>query len=159
MIVSTSDFKAEARIPALYPLDEFSNSSAVVSEYLQAFIDKYEPLYLYKFFGNDAEAVGELLTYFREGSGDAVKDELLLKLKAPIADYVAYQYFRNETVVNTTIGGVVEQGENGKKESNIHLCTRLWNEMCECGRMIYATVLKSQCPRTEVFEYINAMNL
>ncbi|MDD6581606.1 MAG: hypothetical protein PUF10_02865 [Bacteroidales bacterium] len=159
MIVSTNDFRVEAQIPALFPLEENIPSNSIVSERIQSFIDKYEPIFLYKFFGCDSDKVSEILDYWREGAGNAVYDELLRKLKAPIVNYVAYQYFRNETIVNTTIGGVVEQGENGKKNSSIWLCTKLWNEMCELNRMIYCITLKESCPNTEVFKYVNAMNL
>lgn len=160
MIVGIDDFKVEAQIPGLFPLDEMSPSSSVISERVQSFIDRYEPLFLYKFFGNDTDKVSELMSYYTSMErNDEEKNKLLCALKSPIADYVAYHYFRSETIVNTTIGGVVEQGENGKKSSTIDLCTRLWNDMCEKSRYIYTAIIKKECPNTEVFKYVNAMNL
>lgn len=160
MIVGIDDFKVEAHIPGLFPLDEMSPSSSVISERVQSFIDRYEQLFLYKFFGNEPDRVTELINYFYGTEmDDEEKNKLLCALKSPIADYVAYHYFRSETIVNTTIGGVVEHGENGNKSSTIDLCTRLWNDMCEQSRYIYTAIIKNECPNTEVFKYVNAMNL
>ena len=140
MIVDFNDFIGEIRIPNLFA--ELGTEDAVnlaIQEEFQIFIDKYEPIYMLQFFG-DEETITNLYNYYKlpdEEKTDEVKNELLKSLKSIIPNFIAFYWFRNETIQNTGIGAVIPQGQNSKRINNVDRCVFIWNEMVEKSRLLY----------------------
>jgi len=134
MIVDFNDFRGEIRIPNLFA--ELGTEDAVnlaTQEEFQIFIDKYEPIYLLQFFG-DKDKVTELYDYHNlpdEDKTDEAKNELIKSLKSIIPNFIAFYWFRNETVKNSGIGAVIPQGQNSNRTNNVDRSVFIWNEMVE----------------------------
>lgn len=163
MIITTDDFKGEAGIPGMIPaLGTVGPANEVMRSRVQAFIDRYEPKFLLMFYGGDAEAADALLEYAAKPESARTsrsRNALLEALKEPLARYVAFHFLRHCTVANTTIGGVAQQGENGRRDNTSELTLRLWNGMADDCRDIYSSLIGGSCPQTEIFEHVNALNL
>lgn len=163
MILTIDDFKAEAQIPGLLPsVGTASPNNLVVRERVEAFISKYEPDFLLKFFGGDRERPQELEEYNGrpdEERTDGLLNALTEALKQPLSYYVAFHYLRHGTVTPTRIGGVVMQGENGRVASNSSLCVLLWNQMRGMNIRIYNDLLAEVFPMTEIFRTVTDTNL
>ena len=163
MILTIDDFKAEAQIPGLVPsAGTAAPNNIVVRERVEAFIAKYEPDFLLKFFGGDRERADALEEYCgrpEEERTDERLDALAMALKAPLSHYVAFHYLRHGTVSPTRIGGIVMQGENGRVAGNSSLCVLLWNQMRGMNIGIYNDLLVEAFPMTELFRTVTDTNL
>lgn len=163
MILTISDFKAEAQIPGLLPnVGTAAPNNLVVQERVNGFIEKYEPDFLLKFFGHDmerAEALEEYCGRPAEERTDEQLNALVEAMKAPLSHYVAFHYLRHGTVSPTRIGGIVMQGENGRVAGNSSLCVLLWNQMRGMNIRIYNEILREVFPRTEIFRSVTDTNL
>ena len=162
-ILDLNDFKAESAIPGLLPaVGGIGPANDAVRESVQAFIGKYEPMFLDRFYnGHEAERA-EIEAYAalpEESRKSRSKNRLLGLLKVPLSHYVAFYYFRHCTVRNTPIGGVVLQGENGSRNNTSTICVQLWNQMADLCLAIYAGTFCIAHPDTEVFRHVNDFNL
>ena len=167
MIVEFSDFKGEAMIPDLKPEigTEDPINTATQNE-LQEFIDKYEWEYLLQFLGSE-KAVSELYDYFNfpeEEKTDEEKNNLLKSLKTIIPNFIAFYWFRNETVKNTGIGAVIPQGQNSKRTNNFDRSVKIFNEMVVKSRELFVSYFNCRFPIkrynkvTEEFEIVDIFN-
>ncbi len=163
MILTINDFKAEAQIPGLVTsVGTAGPNNIVVRERVEAFIAKYEPDFLLKFFGGDRERADALEEYCgrpAEEKNDGQLNSLVEALKEPLSHYVAFHYLRHGTVSPTRIGGIVMQGENGRVASNSSLCVLLWNQMRGMNIRIYDDLLAEVFPMTEIFRTVTDTNL
>lgn len=167
MIVEFSDFKAEASIPDLFPeIGTEEEVNTATQRELQVFIDKYEPMYLFQFFGNE-EAVAELYEYFKlpdELQSDKNKNNLIKSLKSIIPNFIAFYWFRNETVQNTGIGGVIPQGQNSKMTNNFDRSVNVFNEMVDESRKLFVKYfnkdfpIKRYCFITKKYKIVDIFN-
>lgn len=162
MIVSFDDFKRESRIPNLYTsvgVDDDVHSA--IQNKVMEFIQYYEPVYLIQFLESEENIkelydYNELEDYQKE---DEEKDNLIKSLKLAISNFVAFHYFRNDTVSNTGIGGVIPQGENSTRVNNIDRMVYLWNQMVYAGREAYIRFFGDKYPNSEIFKTINAFGI
>ena len=163
MIITTDDFRGEANIPGMAPaLGTVGPANEVVRSRVQAFIDRYEPKFLRMFYGGDEGKATALLDY--AGKPEAARtsrsrNALLEALKEPLARYVAFHFLRHCTIANTPIGGVVQQGENGRRDNTSELTLRLWNGMADDCLAVHESLVGGEIPQTEIFEHVNALNL
>jgi hypothetical protein len=141
MLVDFSDFKAEAKIPGLFPVMGTEDLVNAATQYeLNEFIEKYEMEYLLQFFG-DKRLIRKLHKYNdlpKSEKQDKGMNELIQSLKSIIPLFIAFHWFRNETVQNTGIGAVIPQGENSKRTNNVVRSVHIWNEMAEESCKLYA---------------------
>ncbi|MDR1112790.1 MAG: hypothetical protein LBL18_03395 [Bacteroidales bacterium] len=134
MIVSIEDFRNEAKIAGLLPViteapEDYQNK-AIQFEVLQ-YIEKYEPLFLDTLLGD--EVASDLTAYSglrAEAQTCQEYNELIEAIRIPCAYYISYWYHRSRIPVNTTIGGVEMQGENGIRAGSSARLTKIWNDMC-----------------------------
>lgn len=163
MILTVNDFKCEARIAGLHNIiGNFDTANTEAQRVVEAFISKYEPVFLLKFFDGDRDRISEIEHYSSlpdEERTDDEKNALLNCLVRSISHYVAFYYFRNSTIEITRIGGVIPQGENGRRVNTSSVTCLLWNQMAENNLHIYEDVLKEKAPDTEVFVRVNEFNL
>jgi len=166
MIVDFSDFKGEARIPDL--LHEIGTEDAVntaTQKAMQEFIDKYELKYLLQFFG-DEDSVNDLEDYNdlpEIEKTDEDKNRLIESLKSIIPNFIAFYWFRNETVRNTGIGAVIPQGQNSNRINNVDRSVFIWNEMVGKSRKLYKDTKDIKdgnlFPNRDIFRKINAFGI
>jgi hypothetical protein len=161
MIISFEDFKTENRIPGLHPIiGTFDELNCVKESEINMFIEKYEPLYLYDFYF-DKDVVNALEAYTElDVKTDTEKNVLIESFRQPIANYVAYWYFREQETLNTSIGGANPQIGGAIKVSTIDRQVKLWTEMVRYTRSIYIDLYTS-CffPQRDIFHLINSFNI
>jgi len=180
MIVEFSDFKGERRIPDLFPeigTDDVANTAT--QQALGEFIEKYEREYLLQFltplnppsWGEMGEAVSELYDYNdlpEEEKIDEEKNRLIKSLKAIIPNFIAFYWFKNETIQNTGIGAVIPNGSNSKRANNVERMVFVWNEMVDGSRRLYKDFKDSKdgkdsndglFPDRDIFKKINAWGI
>lgn len=160
-IIQPTDFKAENLIPDMN----------IVSENVQAFIDKYEPKFLTKLLGV------ELYTALKANPSDARFVALLPYLKSAIVDYVYwfYQEFQNTQTFGAGEGKSKKQ--NATNASVYPKMVRAWNEMVDYNKETN-TFLKGnatypeytddipthwdywfECDRPEIYRYRNSLGI
>ena len=164
MIVEFSDFKREAKIPDLFPeigTDDFVNTAT--QEALQEFIDEYERKYLLQFFGKRKQAyilLREFSYYLEFPEDDKKMTRLIKSLKTIIPNFIAWYWFRNESVQNTGIGAVIPQGENSNRTNNVDRMVFIWNEMVDKTRVLYKEHFDTHLiPERDIFLKINAFGI
>lgn len=166
-IVEFSDFKREARIPDLFPeIGTEEPVNTATQNALQEFMDEYEMVYLLQFFG-DNNKVSELYDYYNLSEIDKTDEEknnLLKSLKTIIPYFIAYYWFRNETVQNTGIGAVIPQGQNANRTNNVDRMVFIWNKMVEGSRSLYRQYFDSEeyysvIPNRDIFTKINVFGI
>jgi len=161
MIVTFKDFTEEISIPDLQAVIGTQDLvNCAVQNRLQGFIEKYEPVFLYQFYENETDATA-LETYNDlTVKTDTDLNTLIESLKHPIACFIAFYYFRNETVPNTGIGSILPKGQNSNRTSTIDRSVQIWNEMVEEIRKIYFTEFDTDFyPIQDIFCKINSFNL
>lgn len=126
-IISPSNFKGERSIAQV--------EQQQVSQNVQWFIDKYEPIFLKKLLGD---------TLYKEFVDGLNEDQILPKwtdlrdgtdLKAMLIDFV-YYYYQNNNLTNT--GGVGEskiKSDNAIAASPYPKMINAWNEMVNMARL------------------------
>lgn len=138
MIVSLSDFKAETRIPALFPtIGNNDTLNDVRQERVLEFIEKYEPKYLYAFLG--FSKTKELYDYYdlpENEKTDKEKNNLIKALKLTIPYFISYYVFIDDGDKNTENGAIVLKFENATKTNNMRRLVLLWNEMVSMTKLI-----------------------
>jgi len=177
MIVEFSDFVLEWRIPKLLAVvgeDDIVNKT--IQDAVLEFIVEYERLYLLQFFSY-SDFVDELLLYSTMPTEEQVDDDkntLIKSLKPIVAKYVAYFWFKNESVQNTGIGAAIPQGQNATRTNNIDRMLEIWNMLVLETRDLYNKLfidmpelgLKAFYPkrinnktRMSIFEYENFLGI
>lgn len=114
--------------PALFVAENNIPNKNEVGENLQAFIDKYEPLFLTELLGV------ELYDELKAHKGDTRFVELLPYLKPAIVDYVYWFYLQDQNTVTATTGGAKPKQQNSTNASAYPKMVRAWNEMVELNR-------------------------
>lgn len=170
MIVSLENFNNEAKIPDLFP--EIGNNDLVneiTKKKVISFIEKYEPIYLFSYFGNK-NSVKKIYEY-NELPEDEKTDKMLNRLievfKTTISYYVAFHYFRDNTVWNTGVGATIPNRENSSKINNVERCCVIWNRMVDLNHVSKFFFRNSEfidssyCNSfsSEIFEEINIFGL
>ena len=148
-IVELEDFKCEASIPGMFPTaGTVAPNNIVIQGKVKEFRDKYEKTFLNYFFDNDPDSKATFLSNTSE----------VEKLKPAIVNYIAYYYLRNDTVANTPIGAVINQGENGRRTNNSQRMCKMFNDAVKITQETYTSYFKKSCPTNEIFKSINEFN-
>ena len=162
-IIVFSDFQREADIPNLFPeMGSEDTINVAIQNEVQSFIDRYEPDYLLQFLG-DEKSVEELYEYFalpEEKKTDEQNNKLIKSLKTIIPNFIAFYWFRNETVQNTGIGAVLPQGQNSTRTNNVDRSVHIWNEMARASKILYRVYfLTYDVPNKDIFKLTNAFGI
>lgn len=163
MIVNFFDFKGEARIPNLFPVGTLEDGvNKATQDEVMDFINEYEPKYLEMFFDDDKEEIQDIVEYSLlppEERTDDVKNKLLLRLKKAIARYVAFYYFRDNTVVNSGVGAVIMQPQHAERTDIVDKCVVVWNKMVAISKKAYVEYFDEHKflhrRHVEIFRHIN----
>ena len=160
MIVSLNDFKGEANIPGMFPAigdDDVLNE--VVQKEVLYFIEKYEPVYLFQFF-NCLEKVEEIENYnSSENKTDEEKNKLIETFKLTIPLFVAYHYFEEKSISNTSVGANIPKTENSTKTNNKQRMCFIWNQMVELTRLAVCKFGINSCKKADIFHFINEFGI
>jgi len=161
MIVRTEDFRCEARIPGLLPASQASPVNVVILETVNQYIEKYEPMFM-RDFGFTATETADIEDYAakkEEEQEDEVMNNVLARLRVSLSHYVAFMWFRSQ--VNTPIGGVVLESENGKRVSTLDTQVTVWNQMVDNNRELFTSLFPdgSRHMHGELFHHINKWNI
>ena len=162
-IIVFSDFQREAKIPNLFPeMGSTDELNVGIENEVQSFINRYEPDYLLQFLG-DEKSVDALHEYFalpEEQKTDEQNNKLIKSLKAIIPNFIAFYWFRNETVQNTGIGAVLPQGQNSTRTNNVDRCVQIWNEMARASKILYRVhFLTYDVPNKDIFKLTNTFGI
>jgi hypothetical protein len=161
MIVRTEDFRCEARIPGLLPASPASPVNSVILETVNQYIEKYEPIFMRDFGFTDAETadIEEYAAKKEADQNDEVMNNVLARLRVSLSHYVAFMWFRSQ--VNTPIGGVVLDSENGKRVSTLDTQVTVWNQMVDNNIELFTSLFPdgSRHMHGELFHHINKWNI
>ena len=166
MIVDFSDFKFEAKIPILFPkigTDDAVNEATRAT--FKEFMEKYELIYLLQFFPPHIPIGSKHAPHIPPfggawGGGSKEKKQLIKSLKSIIPNFIAFYWFRNETIQNTGIGAVIPQGQNAIRTNNADRMERIWNEMVDNTRYLYKAYFpKYNFPDKDIFKKINLFGI
>lgn len=155
-ILRIEDFTAEAHISGLMPADECNPANESLLRWVNEFCTKYEREFCRKFFPNAED--WERLRQYAEDERDDVESSntYLSMLRFSLSRYVAFHL--NRAQVNSAIGTVVLDGENGHRTDNRYLQCTLWNDMadnnCRLYSIMYPSLPVTQCG-FELFSKIN----
>ena len=163
MIVRFVDFKSEARIPDLYaPVGANADINTATQAEVLEYCEKYEPQFLEMFYRKHDAELEEILAYNElpeEQQTDSEKNILLQSLRTMIADYVAFYYFRNQSVINSGVGAVIMQPQHAERTDIVNKCVVVWNDMVRIARKLHVELFGWEYPKEEIFHKINFLNL
>lgn len=141
MLVRFEDFEREARIPTLFPSVGSNDGVNIATQReLQEYIFEYEPRFLEIFFDGDFDAIQSIAEYAALSQNlqtDDEKNVLLSGLRKCLARYIAFYYFRDNSVLNTGVGAVIPQPQNSVRTDVVNKCCICWNQMAEYSRKLY----------------------
>lgn len=162
MILQVADFRNEARIPGLLPESDLASPmNEVILESVESYIDKYEPDFMRRFTTREKyEEILEYISLPESDRNDDRMDSIVARLKFSLSHYVAFYWFRTE--MNTPIGGVSLQSENGTRIPTADIQVTLWNQMVANNKALYPDLngKESPCGReNEIFEIVNKFNI
>lgn len=163
MIIRLVDFKGEARIPDLYaPVGANADVNTATQDEVLEYCEKYEPLFLEMFYKGHSTELEEIIDYNslpEEQQTDNEMNILLQLLRTMIADYVAFYYFRNQSVINSGVGAVIMQPQHAERTNTVNKCVVVWNDMVRIARKLHVDMFGWEYPKEEIFHKINFLNL
>lgn len=159
MLVRFKDFKGQARIPNLFAgvganADVNTTTQYEVIEYCK----KYEPLFLDMFFKKHNEERQEIEDYSalpEEEQTNVVLNKILADLRIMIADYIAFYYFRENSVLNSSVGAVIMQPQHANRTDIVNKCVMVWNDMVRIATKLHTEIFGSEYSNEEIFTTIN----
>jgi len=136
MILDNSYFKGEIFIPNL------SGANAVntaISNEMEAFIEEYETDYLELMFG---ETMAVAIEAANTAGVTSIYDDVLEYLTAqthgsPLANYVYFQFQRNNLTKTSGMGEIQMTSENANAKNSIHKLKRAWNKMVDMSQTLF----------------------
>ena len=163
MIIRFVDFKGEARIPDLYaPVGANADINTATQNEVLEYCEKYEPQFLEMFYIKHDTELADILAYNElpeEQQTDSEKNILLQSLRTMITDYVAFYYFRNQSVINSGVGAVIMQPQHAERTDIVNKCVVVWNDMVRIARKLHVELFGWEYPKEEIFHKINFLNL